>query len=119
MNYKFALLIIFLFLISCEKKYTEIEFNKNFEHYSNKVLLERLSAHFYLIYPAQYLSELTNHPKRTYKKKRIVLTVLSTSSDFLSIPAAVLGLNDKISFSKLLCPRSCIASKINLQVSPM
>lgn len=36
MFYKFIFLIIFLFFSACEKKYTEIEFNTKFEHYSNK-----------------------------------------------------------------------------------
>tara|TARA_B100000579_G_C22793176_1_gene835664 strand:- start:630 stop:1403 length:774 start_codon:yes stop_codon:yes gene_type:complete len=36
MFYKIALLAIFLFITSCENKSTEIQFNKNFEHYSNK-----------------------------------------------------------------------------------
>ena len=36
MFYKFTLLTIFLFLLSCEKKKTEINFNKTFKHYSNK-----------------------------------------------------------------------------------
>ncbi len=36
MLYKFISFTIFLFLLSCEKKSTEIEFNKTFEHYSNK-----------------------------------------------------------------------------------
>jgi len=36
MLHKFTFFIIFFFIISCEKKSTEIKFNKNFEHYSNK-----------------------------------------------------------------------------------
>jgi len=36
MFYKFTLLFIFLFIISCEKKSTDIKFSNNFKHYSNK-----------------------------------------------------------------------------------
>ena len=52
MFYKFIFLIIFLFFSACEKKYTEIEFNTKFEHYSNKG--------FALIYEDNLLKNIIN-----------------------------------------------------------
>ena len=36
MNYKIPLILIFTFLFACEQRYTNLEYNSNFENFSNK-----------------------------------------------------------------------------------
>ena len=36
MNYKIPLILLLTFLFACEQRYTNLEYNSNFENFSNK-----------------------------------------------------------------------------------
>ena len=38
MNYKIPLILLLTFLFACEQRYTNLEYNSNFENFSNKYL---------------------------------------------------------------------------------
>ena len=56
MNYKIALIFLLTFLFACEQRYTNLEYNSNFENFSNKG--------FALIYDEQlYKNKIVNNTK--------------------------------------------------------
>ena len=53
MNYKIPLILLLTFLFACEQRYTNLEYNSNFENFSNKG--------FALIYDEQlYKNKIVN-----------------------------------------------------------